>query len=307
MDSTFSDIPEAAAWAAVEEIHAGWSKDRKYLVRDRAGQPFVLRTAERSRFQAKQREFRLLQKFNALNFPMSQALSMGLCSQGQLVYLLLSWVEGQSLETALPGLPPKQQFQLGLQAGKILRSMHDLPVEDADRRPFDRGAQKLRKFDGYVASPLRVPGDESAVEFVRANLPRIDALPLVYQHGDFHTGNLLLTPAGAVGVIDFNRCDCGDRYEEFYKLESFSVEVSAPFSVGQIQGYFSGPPPAEFWEILAIYAAYAALYSIVWAIPFGDAEIQGMQARCRRTFADYDGFRSLIPRWYREFDRGNSV
>ena len=39
-------------------------------------------------------------------------------------------------------------------------------------------------------------------------------------------------------MIDFNRWDFGDPYEEFYKLQFFSRNVSPLFAYGQLQGYF---------------------------------------------------------------------
>ena len=44
-----------------------------------------------------------------------------------------------------------------------------------------------------------------------------------------------------IGVIDFNRWEVGDPYEEFYKLESFGIEESIPYCVGQIDEYFMIP------------------------------------------------------------------
>ena len=37
----------------------------------------------------------------------------------------------------------------------------------------------------------------------------------MYQHGDFHPGNLIYMENGEIGVIDFNRWEVGDPYEEF--------------------------------------------------------------------------------------------
>lgn len=80
-----------------------------------------------------------------------------------------------------------------------------------------------------------------------------------------HLGNLIYTPDKTIGVIDFNRWECGDKYEEFYKVQSFDVEHSIAFSVGEIQGYFDGDPPIDFWKVQAVYVAHASLYSIKWA------------------------------------------
>lgn len=108
-----------------------------------------------------------------------------------------------------------------------------------------------------------------------------------------------MTACENVGVIDFNRWEYGDRYEEFYKIQSFDVEVSIPFSIGQIHGYFDGEPPLEFWNILAIYVAYTSLNSIIWAEKFGEDGIDGMKNRCIKAFNDYNKFKTVIPNWYK--------
>ena len=39
--------------------------------------------------------------------------------------------------------------------------------------------------------------------------------------------------------------EVGDPYEEFYKLESFGVEVSIPYCIGQIDAYFEDAVPID--------------------------------------------------------------
>lgn len=65
----------------------------------------------------------------------------------------------------------------------------------------------------------------------QSEIKKIWKEPPVYMHGDFHPGNLIYMRDGTIGVIDFNRWEVGDPYEEFYKLESFGVEVSIPYCI----------------------------------------------------------------------------
>ena len=106
-------------------------------------------------------------------------------------------------------------------------------------------------------------------------------------------------PDGSIGVIDFNRWEVGDPWEEFYKLQSFGKEVSVPYCVGQINAYFNGDPPEDFWRVLAVYVAWSSLFSIKWAEQFGSEEIAGMVRRCKAAFADFDDFRRVVPCWYK--------
>lgn len=95
-----------------------------------------------------------------------------------------------------------------------------------------------------------------------------------------------------IKFYDFNRWECGDRYEEFYKLQSCDVDLSTAFSIGQLFGYFDGEPPLDFWRIQAVYVAHSALFSIEWAARFGEKEIANMTRICQNAFRDYDNFNS---------------
>jgi aminoglycoside phosphotransferase (APT) family kinase protein len=292
------DIPGYANWEIVKKIEAGWSNDKKYFIIDRSGNLLLLRTSDISLAEAKKKEFQMIKRCNSLHFEMSKAIVFGYCNNQKNVFMLLSWVEGIALSKILDHYPENEQYELGLKAGKILKEIHSMPVDGSDLSGIDIKEKIYQKLERYENSNVRLENDQFAIDYVRNNIYKINPLPPVYQHGDFHVGNLLLTPDKQVGVIDFNRWDCGDRYEEFYKLQSFDVEISIPFSIGQIDAYFERQPPEEFWEALAVYVAYTGLYSILWAEQFGESEKNGMRKRCLDSFDDYDKFNTVIPRWY---------
>lgn len=145
---------------------------------------------------------------------------------------------------------------------------------------------------------MRIENDENIIRFVKENIEYIWEQKPTYLHGDFHPGNLIYTPEGSIGVIDFNRWEVGDPYEAFYKLQSFGREISIPYCIGQIDAYFDKQVPEEFWRALAVYVAHASLYSIKWAEKFGQEEIDGMRKRCLQALEDYDYFKRIVPGWY---------
>ena len=159
-------------------------------------------------------------------------------------------------------------------------------------------AKKLLQLEQYENSNVRMINDEAAVKFVKQNIQKIGKLAPVYLHKDFHSGNLIYTNNGEIGVIDFNRWEVGDPYEDFYKLESFGIEKSILYCVGQIDEYFNDKTPLDFWEILAVYVAHRSLYSIKWAEKFGNKQLEGMKKRCKATFANYDNFNKVVLSWY---------
>lgn len=300
MYSKLKDIPSFKSWRIIEKVNEGWSSDLKFYVEDYYGKKLLLRVANAANYYEKLEEFNFIKKCNTLDFEMSQAIEIGFCNKNNNVYIILTWVEGHSLNKVIGNLNNKDQYRLGVEAGKILKAIHSLKLEPNEKtivyNPKDKILSKLSRYEN---SKNRIKEDQFAIDFVKNNLKKINALPRVYRHGDYHPGNLILTPLNMIGVIDFNRWKYGDIYEDFYKIQSFSIEVSIPFSIGQIHGYFTGEPPLEFWNILAIYVAYSSLNLIVWSEKFGEDSINGMKQRCITAFNDYNKFKSIIPNWYK--------
>ncbi|KPU42699.1 phosphotransferase enzyme family protein [Oxobacter pfennigii] len=294
----FEEIQNHMNWARMKQIHKGWSNDVKYYIETDIGQKLLLRTSSIEHYQEKKKEFDIIGKYSALGFDMSKPVDFGILNEGQSVYMLLTWVEGQDLEGVLPKLQRDEQYRLGREAGVILSKIHSIQIP-ADELPTEIKINKKKaQLQKYINSDVRIQGDEIAIEFIINNIHKIWSKPPVYQHGDFHPGNLIFTPDKKIGVIDFNRWEIGDPYEEFYKLESFGTDVSIPYCIGQIHAYFNDDVPAEFWDILAVYVAHAALYSIKWAERFGQADIENMVRICKKTFYHYDNFRKSVPDWY---------
>jgi aminoglycoside phosphotransferase (APT) family kinase protein len=302
----FADIPASNSWKSIEKVEKGWSSDEKYQVLTADGTRLLLRLSVISELEDKRREYEIIQKFASIGFEMSRPVVFGTCADGTKTYMLLTWVEGQDLESALPRLPEAEQYALGRKAGRILRSIHELPLP-AEVIPMEtKLAKKERQLRRYLNSSLRLPEDQPAVDFFERHKDLIWKQPPTYLHGDFHPGNMILTPSGELGIIDFNRWEIGDPYEEFYKLESFGTESSIPYCIGQIDAYFDDAIPEEFWKTMAVYVAHASLFSIVWAEKFGQKDIDEMVLRCRRALEDYDNFQQSLPKWYkREMWKGS--
>ncbi len=298
--SLLIDIPQYKSWRKIEKINYGWSDDIKFYIEDLVGTKFLLRMNDIDKLDAKKKEFYIIQKFNQLEITMSKAIDMGVCNNGQNTYMLLSWIEGQSMDKVIATLSEEEQYQLGIKAGKILKAIHSLSVEPVDLPKGKKIGKKLLQLQKYENSKNRIPNDEKVINYVKENINLMCQTEPVYEHGDFHLGNMVYTPQKEVGIIDFNRWECGDRYEEFYKLQSFNNDLSVAFSIGQLHGYFNGEPSLDFWKVQAVYVAHSALWSIEWATRFGEEDISNMTRICHNAFRDYDNFNLLIPKWYTE-------
>ena len=95
-------------------------------------------------------------------------------------------------------------------------------------------------------------------------------------------GNQVVDDQGRLGVIDFNRWDYGDPWEEFNRVV-WCAQASAAYASGYINGYFGGVPGEAFFRLLRLYIAANQLSSVPWAIPFGQGEIDVMTRQARQV------------------------
>ena len=294
----FLNIESSINWKSVTHISKGWSSDKKYLIKTEYDELLLLRISDIEQYDEKKKEYEIITKYSKLGIHMSMPKEFGICNEGKSVYILLSWIEGNDLESVLPNLSDEEQYLLGRQAGVILKKIHSIKVDSLDIPNKTRKDKKLLQLSNYEESNVRIENDDIAIKYVKDNINKIWMEEPVYMHGDFHPGNLIYMNDGSIGVIDFNRWKVGDPYEEFYKLDSFGIELSVPYCIGQIDAYFEEDIPLDFWKVNAVYVAHASLISIKWAEKFGQSDIDGMVRRAKQAFDNYDDFSKYIPNWY---------
>ena len=152
----FMDIESSSNWQAVEQISKGWSSDKKYMIKTKSGELLLLRIADIEQYDSKKKEYDIITKYSKLGINMSMPIEFGTCNDGKNAYMLLSWIEGKDLEEVLPQLSVDEQYQLGRQAGTILRKLHSIEVELADIPQNTKKDIKLLQLARYEASNVRI-------------------------------------------------------------------------------------------------------------------------------------------------------
>ena len=277
-------------------IEKGWSGDRKYCATDGEGNRYLLRLSPLAQYERKKSEHLLMARVANLGIPMCRPLSFGI-SDGE-VYSVQTWIDGVDAEESIPRLDAERQYSYGCEAGRILKRIHEIPAPEAGEEWESYFNRKMdRKIKMYRDCPIKPENGEAFVKYIEENRHLLHGRPRTFQHGDYHIGNMMVDRQGNLVVIDFNRWDFGDPWEEFNRI----VWCAAPapvFATGMVDGYFDGSVPMEFWRLLALYVCSNTLSSVPWAIPFGEGEIQTMLAQARDVLCWYDGMQNPIPTWY---------
>ncbi len=285
-----------------ELIQKGWSGDKKYCVTAEDGTLYLLRVSDASSFERKQKEFRMMQKLAGLEIPMCLPVEFGVCEEG--VYSLQSWIDGLDAEETIPTYSEEQQYTYGLEAGKILRRIHSIPAPEDQKDWEARFNRKMdTKISRYLECPLKYENGQAFLDHIEKNRHLLKNRPQVYQHGDYHVGNMMIGRDGKMYIIDFDRDDFGDPWEEFNRIV-WCAQCAPMFATGMVDGYFDHAVPMDFWKLLALYISTNSLSSLPWAIPFGDSEIQTMREQAKDVLFWYDNMRKPVPCWYRSGTRG---
>ena len=292
------DIPHYSSWVKIKPVKKGWSLDTKFYIENDAGKKMLLRISDISELKSKQMEYENIKSIAELGINMCFPIDFGICGRGSYVYSLFTWVVGEDAEVVLPRKKIEEQYEYGIKAGRILRKIHSIPAPPDQLNWETRFLKKIQhKIKNYEECKIKIEHDAEFIKFIRDNVRYLADRPQVLHHGDFHSGNLIISPDDTLWVIDFNRMDYGDPWEEFNRC-NFSWKASVPFTIGQIHGYFDNNIPDLFFRLMALYVATNAIGSIAWAIPYGEKEVENMLAYAKIAYNWYDGFKTYIPVWY---------
>lgn len=278
-------------------IDKGWSGDQKYRAVTADGHTYLLRISPIDRLKRKRREYEKMGEVAQLGIPMCLPLEFGICQEG--VYSIQSWIDGEDAENAIMVMDEKAQYRYGLDAGQILARIHAIPAPpDAPDWESRFNAKIDRKIAMYENCELKYEsGGDAFLEYIAQNRYLLKNRPQSYQHGDYHIGNMMIDQQGVLTILDFEKQDVGDPWEEFNRIV-WSAQAAPAFASGMVDGYFGGDAPMEFWKLLALYICSNTLGSLPWAIPFGEQEIQVMRRQAAQVLQWYDGMQNVVPNWY---------
>ena len=279
-------------------IEKGWSSDKKYIGKAKTGENIFLKVSDILEYSTKKAEFEAIERISQLGIPMMMPLQFGTLDSDGLVYMVFSWIDGTEAEIIMPELTIADRKKLGYESGVILKKIHSIKAPSVQQDWAERFNSKIdRNIIKYRSCGIKVPMENRIINYINDTKDYLKGRPQTIQHGDYHVGNIFITPDKKLSIIDFNRWDYGDPWEEFNRIV-WTVHSSEIFASAQLDGYFGGAIPDEFFRLMALYIASNALASIPWAMPFGESDVNAMLRNVDEMLVYYENFNTYIPKWY---------
>jgi aminoglycoside phosphotransferase (APT) family kinase protein len=278
------------------KVNKGWSNDNKYKVildQDR----FLLRVSPIVLKDRIEKLFNMMKKIEALAVPICSPINLDVIDED--IHALYRWIDGYDLNDVIGKFDEDKQYHLGIKSGKHLQKIHSIEAPNHLESWTTRFNKKIdQKIKRYKDSDLNVDEIELFINYVNQKRHLLKDRPQTFQHGDYHIGNFMINHLDELIVIDFDRFDYGDPWEEFNRIV-WSAQKAPAFASGMIDGYFNHQVPKSFWELLLLYISNNTISSLVWGLEISEKEYQVMLNQMHEILQWYDQLKMIIPKWYK--------
>ena len=290
------DIIEKYNISFVEPLTKGWSKDKKYILTSK-DKKYLLRWSNISLYNKKKEQFELLKKIEKLDINCSRPVEFGKLDEEN-IYMILTYLEGESCEDVLPRLTNEEAYKLGIEAGQVLQKLHNIPVDTSNMSWKEKYKEKIpRKIKALKECKYKLPLEDFLIDYFISKSYLMEDRPLKFSHGDFHAGNMIVHN-GKIGIIDFDKNTISDPYDEL-KPFCWNVFKSEYFETGLINGYFNNKIPEDFFKILKYYSVESLISQLPWSVQFGEEDIKTAYKVYDAMIKWWGNFNLDVPTWYK--------
>ena len=163
-------------------LSKGWSNDRKYILADTDGNKYLLRISDNALYDKKKKQFELLQQIEKTDIYCSRPIEFGTLINGN-VYIILSYLDGIDGEEAIKLLSKNEAYLLGIEAGQILKKIHQIDIVKQDDCWWDKYLIKMeRKINALLNCKYKIPMQDEIIRYYKDNCYLMKNRPLRFTH-----------------------------------------------------------------------------------------------------------------------------
>lgn len=214
------------------------------------------------------------------------------------IYEVTRIIKTYRLDEYLTNHSPKENYNLGLSFGRLLRNLHDIkPDQSVDwYETFNTKANYLFFMHGvneYIGDD-----DYILIDYINGNKHLTKNIRQSYIYNTIDYDNILIDENNKIEISGLDFKKVGDGVFDFAQVNNFAIK-SLDFVRGSYDGYFNNQKaPGKFFRLLALYSAYNILYELVEHrdgsnIDYNKDEIEEL-------LKIFDNFNTDIPSWIKE-------
>lgn len=173
------------------KVDKGWSNDKKYIIFDENKNKYFLKISKINEKLRKLLEFENTQLIHNLDVKIPKPIK--LYEEKNKIYLITEYIDGKILEEIIDNYSKKEQYKLGLKAGKYLKLIHSIKPLKVTYDWANFYNEKIeRKLKNYYDSNINYENINYFINIIEKKRNLIKKRPIRYQHGDFHIGNMMI-------------------------------------------------------------------------------------------------------------------
>lgn len=270
----------------ITKLIKGFSKDEKYILKSINNQKYILRLSNIKLLEFRKKQCDLLSKLDN-TITCSKILYYGIFDKNY-CFFVTSFLSGSDAIEIIKLTDKKKSYMYGIKAGKLLKKWHETSINVSSLSWNDIYKNKKEQLvKSLLECEYSLPLQKKLLNYLEQNLYLLNDRPLVFCHGDFHLGNMIIDDE-EIRIIDVLNCSLADPYEEFKRCY-WSIIDGGYFQTGLINGYFENDIPQDFFKILKIYTIESMITFFLKAIKIGN-------------FEEYIKFNEKQLEWWGDFD-----
>lgn len=278
-------------------IEKGWSFDKKYMIQTEDN-TYIFRVAPIDKKEIKEKEYHIIETLYNKGITTHKPLEICVSDDKEEVGILLEYISGDQAEIVLPHLTKEKQYQLGYQMGQELKMIHSFEYKETSNWEETYTKKIEHRLSELEKCGFQSPVLDEIIQFVKDHMYLLKDRPTCLNHGDFHSGNMIITPDEEIYIIDYNRNKIGDPLYEFNRI-FFSYSISPLFSTGILNGYFNDLVTEEHHLYIKFYLLSVVIGNIPWALQFDQKDVDFAKKSINDIYNTYNQLKSTIPNWYK--------
>ena len=291
----------------IRKIIAGHSGADKFYVKTDSGEELLAKVSSSLNLNAYKRKFKYMNRITKAGVPLSRFVEYEKINKvgNEKIVHFYTWCDGDTVYRLLKSgkFNAEESYNLGFKAGEILHQMHSVKTKDYPLYIHNQITERLQKsIEKYQKANYKSPIVECFIPYLESkNVDFLKTRKASYNHGDFHTSNIMYSEKAGMQIIDCSIYRGDPLTDLAYIIDAARRGVAFyDFANGQIDGYLSGMnrDSKEFKDFSSDFSFFFALKFLTLFCIFADHQNYYEEPLAKRKLAKRIKTEYVALKWF---------